>query len=69
MDGLWVGNMFENPNTSVHPLWQYTHSSDNGAGTIIKHPATGEVLYYASHENEAGIQNKGMGKLLGQVVK
>jgi hypothetical protein len=50
-DGLFVDGLFKNPDLSIAPLWQYCHSTDNGAGTMYTDPATKDVLYFAGAEN------------------
>ncbi|QHT65776.1 T9SS type A sorting domain-containing protein [Rhodocytophaga rosea] len=54
-DGLWVGGLFDNPNTSVAPMTAYTQSSENGAGGLYEDPSNGTVYYYGGAENEVRI--------------
>jgi hypothetical protein len=54
-DGLWVGGLFENPNLSIAPLWQYCQSTDNGAGAMYVDPRTKDVYFYGPGENEIRI--------------
>jgi hypothetical protein len=54
-DGLCVGGLFENPNLSKHPLWQYCQSTDNGAGAMWVDPRTKDVYFYGPGENEIRI--------------
>ncbi len=53
--GLYVGGLFDNPDTKVAPVHQYYHSGDNGSGTILPESSTGEALYFAGRENEVGV--------------
>ncbi|HEX8528483.1 MAG TPA: FlgD immunoglobulin-like domain containing protein, partial [Cytophagales bacterium] len=46
-NGLFVGGLFDQPNTKGVPVHQYYHSGDNGSGAILAEKATGEALYYA----------------------
>jgi hypothetical protein len=54
-DGLAVGGLFENPNLTNHPLWQYCQSTDNGAGAMWVDPRTKDVYFYGPGENEMRI--------------
>jgi hypothetical protein len=69
--GLFVGGLFDKPNTKTAPVHQYYHSGDNGSGTILPEKATGEALYYAGRENELAVYRvsgwKGWVRLSGEV--
>ncbi len=54
-DGLCVGGLFESPNLSIAPLWQYCQSTDNGAGAMWVDPRTKDVYFYGPGENEIRI--------------
>jgi hypothetical protein len=70
-NGLFVGGLFDKPNTKLAPLHGYYHSGDNGSGTILPDKATGEALYYAGRENELAVYRvsgwKGWVRLSGKV--
>lgn len=65
-DGLYAGDAFDNWDASVGKKWKYQHSSENGAGWVMKDKKSGVVYYMAGCENEVRLY-----KLvsLGDIVK
>lgn len=47
-DGLWIGGLFENVDTTVAPRELYTLSSDNRGGDLWTDPVTGDVYLFGS---------------------
>lgn len=47
-DGLWIGGLFENVDTTVAPRELYTLSSDNRGGDLWTDPTTGDVYLFGS---------------------
>ncbi|HYO69448.1 MAG TPA: PA14 domain-containing protein, partial [Archangium sp.] len=54
-DGLWVGGVLDNPDTSVAPGWMYGLGAETLASTIVKHPVTGEVYLLGTSINEVRV--------------
>jgi FlgD Ig-like domain len=52
-DGLWVGELLENPDLNAKPLEYYKGCSENGAGDVIEDPKDRDAIFYFSGTENA----------------
>jgi hypothetical protein len=64
-DGLFAGDVFDNWDASAAKKWKYQHSSENGAGWMMKDKKSGMIFYMAGCENEVRVyQLKGFADVM-----
>jgi hypothetical protein len=54
-DGLWAGNLLDNPDLKAAPAAAYYNPTENFGGTVYENPGTGEVLYFAGGVNSSPV--------------